>query len=96
MRTREECGVTYTVVLLREPDGRYSVSAPALSGCFTWGDNIAHALQMAEEAIALYLEVLQEDGEAMPEDTGEVCLDMSETSEALVVKLAVREVAAAA
>lgn len=96
MRTREECGVTYTVVLLREPDGRYSVSVPALSGCFTWGDNIAHALQMAEEAIGLYLEVLEEDGEAVPEDAREVRLDMTEASEALVLKLSVREVAAAA
>ena len=88
--------MTYTVVLTREEDGRYSVSVPALKGCHTWGENLPHALQMAEEAIQLYLEVVEDDGKAIPPDTSEVTLDMTEATEALIYKLPVREVAAVA
>jgi len=79
--------VTYTVVLLREEDGRYSVSVPALKGCHTWGYTIAHALEMAHEAIDGYLAVLTEDGEPVPHDTPQIALDMVEADEALVCKV---------
>lgn len=47
----------YTVVLTPEPDGSaYNVTGPALPGCFTWGTTVEEALEMAREAIALYLE----------------------------------------
>jgi len=36
--------MTYTVVLMREEGGGYSVSAPALQGCHTQGDTLAEAL----------------------------------------------------
>lgn len=84
---------TYTVVLMREEDGRYSVSVPALDGCFTWGRTVAHALQMAEEAIGLYLEALEDEGDPIPPDIPRVSLDMTEAAEALVYKLAVKEAA---
>ena len=48
------CG--YTVVLMREPDGRYSVSVPALPGCLTWGEHLPEALRMAQEAIEAYVQ----------------------------------------
>ncbi len=92
----KEGKLTYTVVLTREQDGRYSVFVPALDGCFTWGKTVPHALQMAEEAIQLYLEVLQEDGEPIPRDTRRVSFDMATATEALVYKLTVREAATVA
>ena len=58
----------YTVVLTREEDGRYSVSVPALSGCHTWGDSEEHAIEMAHEAIDLYLEELRASDESPPSD----------------------------
>jgi len=84
----------YTVVLLREADGRYSVSVPALDGCFTWGRNVSHALQMAEEAIELFLEVLEEDGETPPADVSQIALDLGSSDEALVYRIVVRRRAA--
>jgi len=51
----------YTVVL--EPDvddGGYTVSVPALPGCFTEGDTVEEALENAEDAIRALLEYLQE------------------------------------
>lgn len=88
--------MTYTVVLFREPDGRYSVSVPALKGCHTWGDTVPDALENVREAIASYLAVVQEDGEPIPPDPPSVSLDMTETSEAFVYKLTVKEAAAVA
>jgi antitoxin HicB len=61
---------SYTIVLSQEPDdGRWNVSVPALDGCFTYGNTIEHAMDMAREAIAGYLLVLKERGDVAPADT---------------------------
>jgi predicted RNase H-like HicB family nuclease len=88
--------MTYTVVLYREPDGRYSVSVPALKGCHTEGESLAHAILMAEEVIALYLESLRDRGKSIPEDVETFSMDMGEATEALVCRLTVKEAAVAA
>ena len=51
---------SHTVVL--EPDERrgYIVVAPALPGVITWGETIAHAKEMAKEAIEVCIESLVE------------------------------------
>lgn len=79
--------MTYSIVLTREEDGRYSVEVPALAGCFTWGRNVAHAVQMAEAAIRLYVESLRGRGQPVPSDRPSVSVDMSATAEALVFRL---------
>ncbi|WP_202909818.1 type II toxin-antitoxin system HicB family antitoxin [Mucilaginibacter pedocola] len=43
-----------------EDEGGYSVSVPGLPGCFTQGETIEEATLMANEAIELYLQSLQE------------------------------------
>ena len=85
--------VTYTVVVLREKDGRYSVIVPALEGCATWGDTLSEALHMAEEAIAAYLDGVEALGKAVPSDVETVTLNLGESSEAAVYRVAVREAA---
>lgn len=62
----------YSIVLSEEIDGRYSVSVPALPGCHTWGDSFEHALDMAREAIDLYLEDLKANHERPPQETSVV------------------------
>ncbi len=59
---------TYRIVLRNEPGGTYTAIVPALPGCITWGETVEHALEMAEEAIKGYIEVLQEEGEPVPDD----------------------------
>ena len=59
---------TYRIVLRKEPEGTYTAIVPALPGCITWGENVEHALEMAKEAIKGYIEVLQEEGEPVPDD----------------------------
>ena len=58
----------YTVILIPEKDGGFSVEVPALAGCVTQGETKEEALAMAKEAIELYLESLQADGEPIPRE----------------------------
>ena len=59
---------TYRIVLRKEPEGTYTAIVPALPGCITWGETVEDALEMAKEAIKGYIEVLQEEGEPVPDD----------------------------
>ena len=56
-------------MLHKEPEGSYTVSVPALPGCITYGDTVEHAIQMAKEAVELYIEELRERGEDIPDDS---------------------------
>jgi len=60
---------TYKIHLLKEFEGGYTVSVPALPCCITYGENVDEALLMAREAIELYLEEIKDRGEAIPDDT---------------------------
>ncbi|MFT6384288.1 MAG: putative RNase H-like HicB family nuclease [Bacteroidia bacterium] len=59
---------TYKILLNKEPEGQYTASVPALPGCITYGDNVDHAIEMAKEAIVLYIEELTGRGESIPDD----------------------------
>ena len=59
----------YTVVLTPESeDGGYSVSVPALPGCYSQGDTVEDALTHIREAIGLHIWSLQQEGEPVPDD----------------------------
>ena len=60
---------TYKILLNKEPEGGYTVSVPALPGCITYGENVDDAIQMAKEAIELYVVELKERGEVIPDDS---------------------------
>lgn len=51
----------FNAVFLEEDDGGYSVSVPALSGCFSQGDTFEQAIYNIKEAIGLYLQDEKED-----------------------------------
>jgi antitoxin HicB len=88
--------VTYTVVMLRERDGRYSAVVPALPGCATWGETLPEALKMVEEAILAYRDGQEALGKLMPPDVATVNFDLGEATEASVYKVAVAEEAVVA
>jgi predicted RNase H-like HicB family nuclease len=46
------------------------VIVPSLHGCITYGDTIEEAIEMAREAIELYIESLKEHGEEIPTEEG--------------------------
>jgi antitoxin HicB len=60
---------TYRILLTPEDEGGFSVSVPALPGCFTEGETVEEAIEMAKEAISAYIESLEEDGEPIPDDS---------------------------
>jgi predicted RNase H-like HicB family nuclease len=88
----------YTVVLLRDPDGGFVVTVPALPGCVTEGDDLAEALANAAEATQAYVESLLIDGEPVPHDAKDFDLETDEATEILVrhVTVAARQALAAA
>jgi predicted RNase H-like HicB family nuclease len=64
--------VKFTVILLKERDpefaGYYNALVPALPGCISYGANKEEALRNIREAIEVYLEDLEGEGEEIPED----------------------------
>jgi antitoxin HicB len=57
---------SYPIVLEREDDGRYSVYAPDLPGCVSWGETRELAIANIREAIELWPESATEHGDAIP------------------------------
>ena len=60
---------TYRIHLRKEQEGGYTVFVPALPGCITYGETVDEAIDMAKEAIELYIEELQDRGESVPDDS---------------------------
>ncbi len=60
---------TYNIQLRKENEGGYTVIVPALPGCITYGETVDEAIEMAKEAVELYVEELAERGEPIPDDS---------------------------
>jgi predicted RNase H-like HicB family nuclease len=56
----------YIVVFERTPDG-WSAYVPDLPGCVAAGDTRDEVEKLMREAIAMHIEALREEGEAVPE-----------------------------
>ena len=55
----------YPAIFTKEENG-YSVFFPDIDGCFTCGDTLPEAMEMAEDALCLMLYDHEEDGEPIP------------------------------
>jgi predicted RNase H-like HicB family nuclease len=62
--------LSYRILLKKEPEGGYTVIVPSLPGCVTYGDTIEESIEMAQEAIELYIESLVEHGEEVSTSDG--------------------------
>jgi predicted RNase H-like HicB family nuclease len=71
---------TYKIHLHKEEEGGFTVTVPALPGCITYGENVDEAIDMAREAIELYLEDLKEKGESIPDDSNTLEYSLNFTS----------------
>lgn len=58
----------YTIHLEPLEEGGYFVSVPALPGCCTQGETYEEALEMAGDAITLWLEALAIQGKPIPHE----------------------------
>ena len=54
-------------VIYEQGDKNWGAIVPDLPGCVSIGDTLEEVQENVKEAIALYLEVLQERGESIPE-----------------------------
>ena len=59
----------YPAVFYPEDDGKYSVIFPDLNDLATYGDNLADAFAMAQEACGQYLFTSLRDGDVLPAPT---------------------------
>jgi predicted RNase H-like HicB family nuclease len=57
----------YIAIIHKDPDSDFGVSFPDFPGCITAGATLDEARAFAEEALALHVEGMIEDGEAIPE-----------------------------
>jgi predicted RNase H-like HicB family nuclease len=58
---------TYAFLFRPEPEGGYTVTCPALPGLVTYGETLAEARVMADDAMTGLIEVMREHGESVPE-----------------------------
>jgi predicted RNase H-like HicB family nuclease len=62
---------TYTVVVEQDPEGKWTLTAPALPGYVACGDTQEEVLALAREGIPFHLECLKEEGLPLPEGKGD-------------------------
>lgn len=62
----------YTAIFEPAPEGGYVVSVPSLPGCYTQGDTFEEAVEMTQDAISGYLEVLKDTGEEIPTESEDI------------------------
>jgi len=67
--------MTLRIVLGLSEDGGYTVTVPSLPGCISEGENREEALKNIKEAIALYLEPIEDD------------IDFSENAESVEISV---------
>ena len=64
----------YTVIFEPASEGGYVVSAPSLPGCMTQGETFEEATINIKDAIQGYLEVLNEQEDAIPQETSDLVI----------------------
>lgn len=62
----------FTVVFEKAQEGGYIVRVPALPGCFTQGETLKEAENMAKDAIQAYCAILKKHKEPTPADVQEI------------------------
>ena len=58
--------VAFPAIFTKEEDGKYSVDFPDLEGCFTCGDNLHDAQNMALDVLEMTLKTYKTHGEDIP------------------------------
>ena len=56
----------YPAVFEPEDKGMYSVSFPDIEGCYTCGENLTEAFEMAADALTLMLNHFEAEGRSIP------------------------------
>ncbi|MFB2894081.1 type II toxin-antitoxin system HicB family antitoxin [Aerosakkonemataceae cyanobacterium BLCC-F50] len=62
------------VLIYSDEDGYWIAECPSLPGCNSQGKTKQEAIANIKEAIELYIEVLQEKGQPVPDDRSDMIL----------------------
>lgn len=54
-------------VVFKQEENQYSVSVPDLDGCFTFGDSLFEAIELARDAMAMWLCKVEDNNEVLPQ-----------------------------
>ena len=71
-------GYVFPAVFTALEDGRYEVDFPDLEGCYTFGEDLEDALNMAEDALALTLYGYEEEKKAVPQPSERSAIKLGE------------------
>ncbi len=74
----------YDVIFEEQPDRGYTVTVPSLSGCISEGDTFEQAKENITDAIKLYLEDLNADGEEIPARNSNIFVGQVSVSNPLI------------
>jgi len=82
----------YIGLIHKDANSDFGVSFPDLPGVVTAGTTLDEARDMAEEALALHLEGMAEDGEAIPEPSSlEAIMSNPENRAGVAILVSVKE-----
>jgi predicted RNase H-like HicB family nuclease len=73
----EEFGMKYRVLIEQDEDAIYVAEVPSLPGCISQGQTRAEVLDNIKEAIAAYLESLEDHNEPIPPPISEEIVEVS-------------------
>lgn len=59
----------FPVILTPEENGMYSANFPDLESCYTQGDNLIDAIEMADDILTMTLDNLLKEGKRIPAPT---------------------------
>lgn len=65
----------YPAIFTPLPSGEYDVRVPDLPGCITCGKNLADAIEMAEDAISMWLCDAEDNQESIPVSSEKLTVD---------------------
>ena len=68
----------YTVIFEPAEEGGFVVRVPALPGCYTQGETLEEAKEMAKEAIALHLETLKANNFPIPTEDNQATVTLAD------------------
>jgi len=76
----------YPAILTKEENGQYSVNFPDIKNCYTGGDDMVDALEMAEDVLCLTLYNMEKDGKEIPSPSDSKTFEIDENSVVTLVR----------
>ena len=76
MAWRLERRMRYRVLIQQDEDGIYVAEVPSLPGCISQGRSREEAVANVREAMAAYLQSLEDHGDPIPPPISEVIVEM--------------------